>query len=334
MVERLAAWVADARSHPTGRRPPPGWPDVERSGFDRLLAEHRRGVGLSVGRRRGQHRGQPEDELAARFATFHLLGAAPDDGEAAVGARGLTGPAYGGHVFWDADVFVLPALAAIRPAAARAMLEYRIRRLPAARPRLPDRVRAAHGSRGSRRATGPTSPPASVRRPHGELIPIRTGEQEEHIVAAVAWAACEYAAGPATSAFLRGPGRDLLLDTARYWASRVDVDRDGRAHLHGVMGPDEYHEVVDDNAYTNVMARWNLRRARRSSSTSSVGDATEAATWRTAGDDAGRRLGSDPRLYEQFAGYWDLEPLLIADVAQPPVAADVLLGPRGCAGRS
>ncbi|HET9449877.1 MAG TPA: HEAT repeat domain-containing protein, partial [Aggregicoccus sp.] len=65
---------------------------------------------------------------------FHLLSSAPDDGEeTALGARGLTGPAYGGHVFWDTEVYVLPALAALRPAAARALLDYRVRRLPAAR---------------------------------------------------------------------------------------------------------------------------------------------------------------------------------------------------------
>ena len=76
--------------------------------------------------------GDPELQLAVRFAIFHLLASAPDDGEAAVGARGLTGSAYRGHVFWDTDVYVLPMLAATHPHAARAILEYRVRRLPAA----------------------------------------------------------------------------------------------------------------------------------------------------------------------------------------------------------
>ena len=64
-----------------------------------------------------------------------------------------------------------------------------------------------------------------------------------------------------TTTFARGPYRTLLVETARYWASRVRFGADGRAHLFRVIGPDEYHEPVDDNAYTNVMARWNLRRA-------------------------------------------------------------------------
>src|SRR5690606_14810018 len=136
--------------------------------------------------------GAPDDQLAARFAVFHLLSSAPDTGEAAVGPRGMTGHAYGGHVFWDADVYVLPALAAIRPRAARAMLEYRIRRLPAACRRA---VRL--GLRGARfpwesATDGTEVTPRFGMDLHGERIPIRTGDQEEHIVADVAWAACTY----------------------------------------------------------------------------------------------------------------------------------------------
>jgi trehalose/maltose hydrolase-like predicted phosphorylase len=145
------------------------------------------------------------------------------------------------------------------------------------------------------------------------------------VVADVAWAAHRYGTWTGDPAFLAGPGRDLLADTARYWASRVRLDGDGRAHLDAVMGPDEYHPVVDDNAYTNVMARWNLRRAAELVDTSG-GDGDEAAAWRDVagrlvdGWDAGRGL------YEQFAGYWELEPLLAAQVAPPPVAADLVLG--------
>ncbi len=325
VVERLAAWVADRSQPPDWHQPAELLAEIERVGFDQLLAEHREAWAQRWADAEIGIQGEPRDELAARFATFHLLGAAPDEGEAAVGARGLTGSAYGGHVFWDADVFVLPALAAIRPAAARAMLEYRIRRLPAARA-----VAAAHGLSGARfpwesADDGTDVTPRGFRGRQGELIPIRTGENEEHIVADVAWAASHYAAWTGDTAFLAGPGRDLVLDTARYWASRARVDRHGRAHLLGLMGPDEYHEVVDDDAYTNVMARWNLRRAAELVEQLG-GDASEAQNWRRVADDLVD--GWDPvrGLYEQFGGYWGLEPLLVADVAQPPVAADVLLG--------
>ena len=274
--------------------------------------------------------GDPEAELAARFAVFHLLNVANDVGEAAVGPRGLTGNAYAGHVFWDADVFVLPALAAIRPAAARAMLEYRIRRLPAARA-----AAEAQGMSGARfpwesARDGSDVTPRKVRGRNNELIPIETGAHEEHIVADVAWAAAHYVAWTGDPAFLAEGGRDLLIDTARYWASRIRTDADGDGHLYGVMGPDEYHQVVDDNSYTNVMARWNLRHGADLLSQS--GDPDTAATWRALADGLVDGWSPEHGVYEQFAGYFGLEPLLISQFAQPPVAIDGLLGADRVAG--
>jgi trehalose/maltose hydrolase-like predicted phosphorylase len=97
------------------------------------------------------------------------------------------------------------------------------------------------------------------------------------------------------------------------------------------MGPDEYHPVVDDNTYTNVMARWNLRRAADIAAHAGVA-AAESASWRSLA--ASLVGGWDPArgVHEQFAGYWGLEPLRIVDIARPPVAADVLLGPERIAG--
>jgi trehalose/maltose hydrolase-like predicted phosphorylase len=215
-------------------------------------------------------------------------------------------------------------LAAIHPAAARAMLEYRIRRLPAAR----QAARAA-GLAGARfpwesAATGRDVTPRQVAGRDGEVIQIRTGLLEEHIVADVAWAASEYAAWTGDTAFLLGPGVDLLLDTARYWASRVTLEPDGRGHIRGVIGPDEYHEDVDDNAFTNVMARWNLRRG--ADLADEHGLVADASDWRQIAANLFDGWDNARGLYEQFAGYWSLEPLLIDQVAAPPVAADVLLG--------
>lgn len=324
-VERLVAWAADPHHVPAPATVGERLADLEAAGFDRLLAEHRESwarrwtdAGVWID-------GAPDDQLAARFALFHLLAAAPDSGEAAVGPRGLSGQAYGGHVFWDADVYVLPALAAIRPSAARAMLEYRIRRLPAARA-----VAAALGYEGARfpwesADDGTDVTPRQLRGPAGEVIPVRTGEREEHIVADVAWAAHEYHAWTADPGFLHGSGRALIVDTARYWASRVHIDHAGHAHLDEVMGPDEYHDMVDDNAYTNVMARWNLRLAAALLEQDGEDPATVAA-WRRLAD----RLvdGWDPEreVHEQFAGYWGLEPLLAEHIAPRPFAADLVLG--------
>jgi trehalose/maltose hydrolase-like predicted phosphorylase len=249
-----------------------------------------------------------------------------DRGEAAVGARGLTGPVYAGHVFWDADVFVLPVLAAVHPPAARAMLEYRIRRLEPAR-----RLAAARGLAGARfawesAADGTEATPAWATDHQGQRVRIRTGELEDHIVADVAWAACRYTDWTGDSALLEGPGRALVLDTARYWASRVRWDPAGRAHIDGVIGPDEYHVEVNDNAFTNVMARWNLRRAASLAERAGGATPDEIQAWRRLAD--ALVDGYDPASgrYRQFAGFDDLEPLLIGELARPPVAADLVLG--------
>jgi trehalose/maltose hydrolase-like predicted phosphorylase len=329
MVERVAAWsgtshdgALDAAAEQLAA--------AEVIGFDRLLAVHREEWARRWSNAEVTIVGDDEDQLASRFAVFHLLSAAPETGEAAVSARGLTGPAYGGHVFWDADVFVLPALAALQPGSARAMLEYRLRRLPAARAAASD-----HGCRGARfpwesAEDGSDVTPRLVRDSAGRVIPIRTGQHEEHIVADVAWSAAQYAAWTGDG-FLTGAGRDLVIDCARYWASRARHDPDGRAHIYGVMGPDEYHEVVDDNAFTNVMARWNLRFGAELLR-STGGDLDEADAWRDVAEALVDGFDTARGLYEQFAGYWGLEPLLIGQVASPPVAADMILGRERVAG--
>jgi trehalose/maltose hydrolase-like predicted phosphorylase len=172
--------------------------------------------------------------------------------------------------------------------------------------------------------------PLSARDRTGKTVAIRTGLLEEHIVAEVAWAACCYLDWTGDIAFGAGPGLDLLVETARYWASRVRQDHGG-AHIYGVIGPDEYHEPVDDNAFTNVMARWNLRRAARAVlGASSAGEtAEEAAQWLALAERLVDNFDAATGLYEQFAGFHGLEPLIIAEVApRRPIAADLLLGAR------
>jgi trehalose/maltose hydrolase-like predicted phosphorylase len=225
-------------------------------------------------------------------------------------------------VFWDSDAFVLPFLAATHPAAARAMLEYRVRRIPAA-----TTAAAALGREGTRFPwesawSGFDVTPRSFRDHTGRLVEIRTGELEEHIVADVAWAALTYLAWTGDHEFAGDPADLLLAGTARYWSSRMTLGDDGRTHILGVTGPDEYHEAVDDNAFTNVMARWNLRQAARRA----VRDVGERARWRWLADRLVDGYDERTRLYEQFAGFWDLEPLIISRMTRRPVAADVLLG--------
>jgi len=298
--------------------------DAAAAGGEALLAEHRARWAQRWDDAFVEIDGDPRAELAVRFAVVHLLSSATADGESAVGARGLTGPGYVGHVFWDSDVFVLPALVALDPAAARSLVDYRLRRLPAARDEA-----AARGLPGARfpwesAGSGRDVTPRSGTDPTGRVVPILTGEREEHITADVAWALVRCAEWTGDDV-AGGPGRELLVETARYWAARVEPDPAGRFHLRHVIGPDEYHEDVDDNAYTNALARWNLRAAARVATAGGAAGA-EAAAWSRIAD----RLvdGLDPAAgrHHQFAGFDSLEPVIISRLADPPVAADILLG--------
>ena len=268
-------------------------------------------------------------QTAVRFALFHLMGSVRDRDEAAVGARGLTGLGYRGHVFWDADAFVLPFLASTHPASARAMLEYRVRRLevafgPCSCPGPPGARFPWESAR-----TGVDVTPTSARDRAGRLIPIRTGQLEDHIVADVAWASSYYEEWTGDEEYRRSDGLRVVVATAQYWASRVRMEPDGRAHIYGVIGPDEYHEPVDDNAFTNVMARWNLRRAAAAVEDfghDGIGP-EELQRWLDIADALVDGYDPDTGIYEQCAGFLSLEPLMIAEVApRRPIAADYLLG--------
>jgi trehalose/maltose hydrolase-like predicted phosphorylase len=295
-------------------------------GFDALFGEHRRAWA-----NRWEHadigiEGDPDMQFAVRLALFHLMASVPDHGEAAVGARGMSGVGYRGHVFWDSDVYVLPFVAATHPASARAMLEYRVRRLPASLA-----AARAEGRSGARfawesAASGQDVTPLTAPDGHGGNGPVYSGRQEEHVVADVAWAAAHYIDWTGDEAFANGPGLELLVQTARWWASRIERDDDGSAHIRGVMGPDEYHEHIDDDSYTNVMARWNLRRAAGATGDGSI-DPQEHSGWLELADAIVDGYDPVTGIYEQFAGFNALEPLVIADLAaRRPVSADMLLG--------
>jgi trehalose/maltose hydrolase-like predicted phosphorylase len=329
-LERIATYAATSAedsSKPALRRAH----RARRAGRERLLSDHRRAWAQRWERADVRIDGDPRLQIGIRLALFHLMACASDHGEAAVGARGLSGRGYRGHVFWDSDVFVLPFLAATHPPAARAILEYRLRRLPAARAA----ARAA-GHAGARfawesAASGEDVTPRSARDRAGREVAIYTGQREEHIVADVAWAAGCYIDWTGDRAFREGAGRALLIETARYWASRAERDSDGtggRAHIRGVIGPDEYHELVDDNAYTNVMARWNLRRAF-AETTDATAEPAERRSWLDLADALVDGYHPASGLYEQFAGFFALEPLVISEIApRRPIAADLLLSPE------
>jgi trehalose/maltose hydrolase-like predicted phosphorylase len=298
-------------------------------GFDRLLAEHRAAWDSRWADADIVIEGDPEMQRAIRFTLYQLMAHAVERGELAIGARGVTGPKYRGHVFWDTDVYLLPFYAAVQPRAARAILEYRVRRLDAARAA----ARAA-GFAGARfpwesAADGRDVTPTSVRRPDGPPISVLTGPYELHIVADVAWAAATYVDWTGDATFAAGPGAEMLFETARFWASRVERASDGSTHVTRITGPDEYHNFVADNAYTNVMARWNLRRAaawQAGDGHAASPDASERASWLDLANRLVDGFDAGSGLYEQFRGYFDLEPVKIAELVRRPLSGEVYLG--------
>ena len=268
-----------------------------------------------------------DDDLQrnVRYSLFQLMGAVATRGEAALGARGLSGDGYNGHVFWDSDVFVVPFLAATCPAAARAMLEYRVRRIGTAVEQARELGRGGAKFPWESGTTGREITPATVVGPRGEKVVVRNGEMEDHIVGDVAWAACRYDDWTGDESFRRGPLTRILIETARYWASRIERDGDGSAHIRHVIGPDEYHEDVDDNAFTNVLARWNLRAAMCRAGPEC--DEREVRAWGTLADQLVDGFNPATRVYEQFAGFSQLEQYPLRETFGPgPLAADSVIG--------
>jgi alpha,alpha-trehalose phosphorylase len=192
-----------------------------------------------------------EIQQAIRFNLFHILQASARAEDTGVPAKGLTGQAYEGHYFWDTEIYLLPFLTYTSPRIARNLLAFRYKMLPQARARAQEL-----GHRGA-------------------MFPWRTISGEEasayyaagtaqyHINADIMYALRKYVQATGDESFLRDYGAEMLVETARLW---VDLGfysdaKGGKFCINGVTGPDEYNAVVNNNAYTNLMARENLRYA-------------------------------------------------------------------------
>jgi alpha,alpha-trehalose phosphorylase len=192
-----------------------------------------------------------EIQQAIRFNLFHILQASARAEDAGVPAKGLTGQAYEGHYFWDTEIYVLPFLTYTSPRIAKNLLTFRYKMLPQARARA-----RQLGHRGA-------------------MFPWRTISGEEasayyaagtaqyHINADIMYALRKYVQATGDEAFLRECGAEMLVETARLWLELgfYSDAKDGKFCINSVTGPDEYNTVVNNNAYTNLMARENLRYA-------------------------------------------------------------------------
>lgn len=209
-------------------------------------------------------------QLAVRYNLFQLfIGGCSNQGSLdtdpdSVPAKTLSGFGYRGHIFWDTEIFILPFFTFTQPAIARSLLDYRYDTLAGAR------RKAAHaGYKGAMfawesAATGDEMTPkwSMSSDPYVEPVRIWNGEREIHISADIAYAIWQYWQATGDYAWMRDRGAEIILDTALFWLSRVEWhENQQRYELHGVIGTDEYHEEVRNNAYTNRLVQWHLEKA-------------------------------------------------------------------------
>ena len=268
--------------------------------------------------------GDPDTTRAVRFNIYQLLIAANEsDPRVNIGANALTGERYRGHTFWDTEVFMLPFFIYTQPATARALLLYRYHTLDGARQNARD-----GGFRGARYAwesagTGvETTPKWTWDGAHR----IWMGEEEIHVTAAVAYGLIAYVAATGDHALMTDYGAEILFETSRFWASRLEAVPDGRYALSRVVGPDEFHEHIDNSAYTNYLVRWHLQQAAHvyaglavshpgelASLSERIGlDQDEVEDWLTKAEQIRLPARNGNGVIEQFDGYFGLETLPVA----------------------
>ncbi len=306
IVKLIAYGWSSLRSRPAIRDQVVAALSAARStGWERLLAEQRAYLDDFWASADVELEGDPEIQQAVRFALFHVLQAGARAERRPIPAKGLTGPGYDGHAFWDTEIFVLPVLTMTLPSAAADVLHWRHLILDKAREnaRLFGLRGAAFPWRTIRGAECSGYWPA--------------GTAAFHINADVAYAVARYIEATGDTAFEEAVGLELLVETARLWRSlgylNAAIDQ---FRIDGVTGPDEYSALADNNVYTNLMAQHNLRWAaeavqRHPEKASALGvDAGEAASWSEAAEKMfipyDERLGVTPQAecYTEHA-VWD-----------------------------
>ena len=280
---------------------------AQKSGFDRLLAEQE---AYLAGFWRSSDivlEGDPFLQQSIRFNIFHVLQAAGRNSRTNIAAKGLTGEGYEGHYFWDTEIYALPLFAYTNPSIARHLLEYRYNILDKARERARELNLA------------------------GALFPWRTINGEEasayfpagtaqyHINADIAYAVRKYVQVTGDIDFMLRYGAEILVETARFWAALGDYIPGKGYCFNEVTGPNEYTALVNNNAYTNLMARDNMEYAASTMTELATGFPTEyrriadktgfleqeAADWKRAAETVYIPYNRELELYAQDDSFFD-----------------------------
>ncbi len=205
------------------------------------------------------------DQLGIRFSIFHIHQMTPaHDERIGIAAKGLSGEGYKGHAFWDTEIFLLPVHIFTSPETAKKLLLYRYHLLEGARKKAKE-----NGYKGAMYPwesadTGDEVTPkwGAVDIKTGEPIRIWGGEIEQHVTCDVVYSIWQYFEVTKDYDFMFKYGLEIMLDTSRFWASRLEYNKSkDRYEINDVMGPDEYSEHVNNNAFTNYMVRWQMEKA-------------------------------------------------------------------------
>lgn len=310
-------------------------------GYDRLLADHETEWAKYWETSDVQIEGDDTAQFALRFVLYHILIAAPrQDERVSIGAKTLSGFGYKGHVFWDTELFILPPLTLTQPHLARNLLMYRYHNLPGARSKA-----KANGYEGAMfpwesTDTGEeTTPQWSEVQPDGSRIRIWTGDSEQHISTDIAYGVLQYWRWTGDDDFLRRFGAEIVLDTAVFWGSRVEA-KSGRYEISQQIGPDEYHENIDNSVFTNRMVVWHLTQAinlldwLRANATADAERLVAAldlnpqrlAHWRDIIDKMFIPFDPERQIHIQFPGFFDLEYVPVQQYQPRTVSVQAILG--------
>jgi kojibiose phosphorylase len=273
--------------------------------------------------------GDEKAQIGIRFNLFQLASSAyEEDTTVSIAAKGLHGEGYKGHVFWDTEVFMLPFFIYTRPEVAKALLMYRYNTLQGARENA--KVTGYKGARFPWEAAdeGLEVTPKWGIDYDGNAVRIWTGDEEYHINSDIAFGIVEYYRATEDKEFLANYGIEILLDTAKFWQSRVEYNKSkDRYEISSVIGPDEFHEHVDNNVFTNYLAKWNIEKAilfkkwleteenvKYKVLCSKLGlNEEDFNMWEIIANKIYIPKSEDGRIIEQFEGYFDLADIEITE---------------------
>jgi len=291
--------------------------------------------------------GDTTAQLAVRYNLFQLLVSAPrHDDKVSIPAKTIAGFGYRGHVFWDTEIFILPFFIYTQPEIARNLLTYRYHTLPGAR-----RKASHYGYKGAMFAwesadTGDEVTPrwALPHDPYGEDVRIWCRDREIHISADIAYAVWYYWLATYDNEWLRDYGAEIILATAIFWMSRVEWDnKEERYEIRNVIGADEYHEYVSNNAFTNRIVQWHLEKAlsvyewlqqtypEQAAALAEKLQITskQRSRWQDIVNNLWIPYDQSTGLIEQFEGFFNLEDINLADYEPRHRSMQAILGIDG-----